>query len=418
MFRTMYSLCSIALAIAFSSASLQAEHPTDVATNGVRFNTETKSTQFVVYNPLSNTSTVLHDFGSSSVLVGSSTVNPQSGVYYFTHTKDGKSYTVVGINSQTGEVLSEVDTDNHTVKEAEFDYKTGTLYGIRATQNTKDSSLVNPTYTVEFVRIDPATSAVEVIRELTEFDQVVVNTSCYNSNTGEYIIAGINTTESLGKIRLYVIDAQSGKVVKQTNPLEYRINALQYDNKNNAFIGFVTTGLNTMQIATINYDGEFQVLSDEKFAGIWETHIAYDQMKSLLVARVINPEKYAPYTIVFNTESKEFVSNIPTTVTSESVHEWEISNQEFAALFYQTSAVEEEKTNYSTIQPNPVHSGFATIQGVTNFSQADVYSITGVKVHTSTTPELQLSSLASGVYKVLIHNNTGGVITKQLVITR
>lgn len=418
MFKNIYSMCSIALTLVVGSITMQAQHPWEVATNGMRFNTQSGTTQFVKYNPSSNTTEVLKDFGGCSVLVGSSTLSPQNGVYYITYTTDGKNYTLAGVNATTGELQSEISTSADAIKETEFDYKTGSLYGIRAIKNLQDSNLTNPSYTVQFVRANPTTSSIELIREITEFNQVVVNTSCYNSNTGEYIVAAKNTSESMSETKLYYIDAASGTINRSSAALPFRVNALNYNNRNNTLVGFATTESNLMQLVSINQQGEIEVLHSQKFSALFETHVAFDQMKSLLIARVVDTELYKPHTIVFNVESKQFLSNIQTVVASDAVHEWEINNQEFATMFYKTSTVDESTEQQILLHPNPVQQDICTISNAQNFAFATVYSTTGEQLLTSNSPRLNLSALATGCYTVHIHSSNGLVHSRTVLVTR
>lgn len=417
--KNLYTICFCTLNIVFATLTMYVGNQSDIQVSGLRFNQELKSTQFVMYNPIANTSLVLHDFGYSTILVGSSTLNPLNGIYYFSHSQDSKNYTLVGVNSKTGDVVSQVSTNDLAIRETEYDFKTGTLYGLRPKKIEDDSNLVSPGYVVEFVRVNPAIAQTDVIKTINEFDQIVVNTSCYNSNTGVFIVAAKNTKVSLSDIRLYFIDAQTGNILHRTNPLQYQLNAIQYNNRTNSFIGFATTSTNSMQIASVDSNGVFTMLSDETFAAIYETHIAFDQMNSLLTARVVNSELYKPYTIVFNVETKEFVSNVPVDVTAETVHEWEINNQEFASMFYKTSSVEVEDNQEVEIYPNPTYSVGCTIKGIGNFVRADVYTVNGNLIHTFTTPELELpASISSGMYTIMIHRAVGDVILKQFVVVR
>lgn len=386
----------------------------------MRYNQQTQVRDFVHYNPFTDQITRSEAMPFNSFVFGTSTLSSQSGVYY-----------IQSLNS-ADQGITRIDADNGTVlgftpmpsldfpKEAEFDYQTGELYGIKATQTGTDSSGFFPVYLVEFVRFDPVTSQTTIIDTIREFDNIVVNTSTYNSLTREFIVVGINSAEVERQARIYWIDAVTGRINHRSNPLDVRVGELQFDNNNNRLLGIAATDNFTCFLAEYDSSGTATPISAYRFSGYIVSNTAFDQESSLYVGRFLEQNSNATRTVVINTLTGDVVSNIPSEDATTVINEWEINNERFASLKFGTSSVTED-SEYRlpiTVTPHPATGNSVTFQTEKGITSVDVYNSNGIQMYSGQSAVLPTNGLPSGVYNAVIHLEDGTTTRLPVVVIK
>lgn len=416
--KNSYRLFLFCLFLSGLSLSVQAQQMNILA---LRYDPETGTRSFIHYNPFTNGISLEEPIESFvNVVFGTSTLDPVSSTYYVAGWADN-SLNVTGIYAPSGRTMMTTNTGFTTTKEAEFDYRTGELYGLQRgrfleVRMPEEDSI----YAMDFIRTDPQSGTIRVINEVGEFNAFVLNTSCYNSNEGIYIVAGVNTLNNDG-VHIYWIEAESGTILRRTEALDYGIGELLYDNLNDRLIGIMNNGNGVATLVNIDSNGVATPLTTYEIRGYVASNSAYDQASSLFAAMVLEPGATTLRTVVINTMTGEVVSNVE---GMPNINEWEVDNTAFAtALYRQPTSVKENISEGATavFYPNPITGNGCRIQTPDN-QAADLrlYTSNGIEVlrtRVNSNDAIDLSLLGSGIYTAVVQN-TGGISTSRLTLLR
>lgn len=384
----------------------------DIKIVGIKYDGSAGKRTFVQYNPYTDDVSLNKDLPFLNFVFGTSTYDPSTSKYYIsTWNVMANEKRIYGIYSPFGEVIDEVDTKLYALTESEYDFKTGELCGFVNGNVIEVDTLTNDTIVgLNFVKINPNTGELSVIGEIKEFNGPVLNTSCYNSNKGIFIVSAVNLRKD-DRARIYWIDANTGKVINTSEPLDYNIGELLYDNKNDRLIGYKNDE-NGGSLVTINEKGEATPISDFKIKGYVASNTAFDQKSSCFVASILEENSTSLQTIVINTLTGKVESNIK---TEHQINEWEVDNTEFARLFYKTASVNNEvEVNNIQVSPNPTKSNFIEVSGLEGTYKVRVFNLIGMEVlniEVSEKQRIDVSTLENGSYRAIL---TNGNSTKEV----
>lgn len=385
----------------------------------LRYNTETQSRTFARYNASKGIIEKETELPFLNFLMGSSTQDAYRGLYYVTSVKDNSSdYGVTSIETATGAVATSPLNENIIPIEAEFDYSNGMLYGLRKGRMLAgDSMLGGIISAMEFVSTNPETGNVTLKSEFTDINAVSLNTSCYNSNKGIYIFAGVNFIDGENKLRIYWIDASTGQLLRRTEPLEYNIGEMIYDNLNDRLLAIIHNN-DAGSLSVINDNGEAQPVTPLQINGYIASSTAFDQLSSRYILNMLIPGYPTVRTVVINTLNGEVESDVPALV---NLNEWEIDNSYFANTRYGTTSVNQDNEQNIAVSvfPNPVQENTILIQGLTQQAVLDLYSADGVQISTMQAmpgQAIQLPALQAGVYMLQCRQGTQLTIHKLMIV--
>lgn len=374
----------------------------DIRILGVKYDSENGKRSFVHYDPFTDEVTLNKDVPFLNFVLGTSTFDPSTSNYYIsTWAVMQNEKRIFGIFSKNGEIVNELDTKLNVLTETEFDFKTGELCGFVKGGIIDIDTLNNDTIVgLNFVKINPKTEEVNVLSEIKEFNATVLNTSCYNSNKAIYIVAAVDIKKDEG-LRIFWIDAKTGDIINKTEPLNYNLGELLYDNKNDRLIGYKHDNDGGL-LVSIDEKGEATPISDFKIKGYVASNTAFDQQNSLFIASILEENSTSMQTIVINTLNGNVESNIN---TEYQINEWEIDNTDFANKFYVKSSIENNSNEGLYLSPNPVTSNFISLNGITNKVNLRIFNLLGIELvnrEIIANQKIDVSLLENGVYTAII----------------
>jgi hypothetical protein len=392
----------------------------DIRINALRYNFQTQTREYVHYDPIGDKYTLNSPVQMQTFVMGTSTINPRSGIYYV-QSADPATSGVLSFDAYNGQIINRAPVPSYYPEEAEFDFQTGELYGLRKTSLQDPDEVLTelPTFMVEFVRFDPQSSTLTVIDTLDDINYTVLNSSTYNSHDGEYIVVGGKLDGSaIADMYIYKIDAVTGQV-KSRSAINSLPGELHYDNMNKWLIGINKAEDGLLYFAKFDSLGNSTPLGDFRFSGYIASNSAFDQYSGRFIIRILESGANVAKTVVFNTLTGEVESNIETSYETMNLVEWEINNAPVVqALFRGTTSVDEELSNNSiSIAPQPVTGNTFSIRSEATINGIVLYSLQGIELARTSTNNIDISALSNGVYSAVI-STSNGRITRPVVIAK